>query len=261
MALGAALVAGLGVAMGACSSTMTSSPRAPQDEYVVTRTPAQGEIFGRPSYDAPITLVGANTVLVPFAVRTGRSWWRDNDPYTAGGVYAAGSASRERTIGQTYLYPMGGQVRWHNAIIRDMATGQERIVLQDRGVIGAWAYYCIIDGTTGTRSPRVLAFVAIPRDTNGDGDMNDLDARVLMVAEPNGTNIRAITPADAQVWNMQYDAELDALMIQLGRDTNRDGRIDFDDVGMPFIWRRGVDAVAVPVISDDSRGRVEQVIR
>lgn len=248
--------------LGGCSTGSESySMRQAQDEYVVTRTPTHGEIYGRPSYDAPINLTGSNTVLIPFAIRAERSWWRKDDPYAAGGVYAARAPGTERSVGLKYLYPMGGQVRWHNAIMRDMATGQERLVLSDRGVIGAWAYYCIIDSATGERTPRMLAFVVVTRDTNRDGDMNDLDSRVLMVAEPNGSNLRAITPEDSQVLNMQYDAELDALMIQLGRDTNRDGRIDFEDVSMPYVWRRGVDQAATPLVSDQTRGRVEQVIR
>lgn len=247
----------------ACSSGSANySARQKQDDYVVTRTPSQGQLVGRPTFDAPITLGGSNCVLVPFAVRTQKTWWRDSDPYSAGGVYASRSAAGE-LYERRDVYPLatGGQVRWHNAIIRDMATGQERLVLNDRGIIGGWAYYSVFDATTKVRTPRVLAFVVVPKDTNRDGEMNDLDGRVLMVCEPNGTNLRAITPEDAQVLNMQYDAELDALMIQVGRDTNRDWKIDTDDVSMPYIWRRGVDQVAVPLVSDETRGRVEQVIR
>lgn len=257
--IGTSLALSLGT-LGGCQSASTES-KASQDDYVVTRTPSQGQLYGRPTFDAPITLNGSNCVLVPFAVRSQKSWWRDNDPYSAGGLYARSAPGTLYERRDVYPSAVGGQVRWHNAIIRDMATGQERLVLNDRGIIGAWAYYSVYDSKANTRTPKFLAFVVVARDTNRDGEMNDLDGRVLMVCEPNGTNLRAITPEDSQVLNMQYDMELDALMIQLGRDTNRDWKITDDDVSMPYIWRRGVDQVAVPLVSDETRGRVERVVR
>lgn len=245
------------LALGACSSGSAAYSR---DNYTRTVTPASGLIVGRPTFDTPIALAGSNAVIIPFAVRSQKAFWQDSDPYTAGGGYRAAGALQERSA-RVSAMQYGGQVRWHNAIVRSLDSSQENAILDRRGIIGSWLAFGVYDSANNVSTPHGLAFVVVTEDTNRDGQMNDLDARVALVADPNGANVRAITPDDAQVWALRYDATNSALIIDLARDTNHDGRIDGDDVVMPHIWRRGVDERAVPLISDSMRGRVEQILR
>ncbi|HYF16093.1 MAG TPA: hypothetical protein VD971_13570 [Phycisphaerales bacterium] len=211
----------------------------------ISKTPAEGDVRGRPRLGAPIPLPESSTVLVPFAVESAKGLFEDDDPYTRRGGVESGRANYRGG-------PPPRGVRWHNVIAKDTASGDEWMILTRRGVIGEWY--------AGLGAASVVVFVAVVDDTNGDGVLNNLDARVAIATDANARNPRIVTPTDAQVWGVSAMADSRTLCFTVAQDTNRDGRIDSYDTSAPWVWRLGSDQNATPLVSDAIRERAEQLL-
>lgn len=241
----------------------TSNRPAPRDPLTRTDTPTTGRIIGRPTFDSTISVPGSNTLITPFAVRGSTALFQDSDPYTAGGVVAFSSRenfSRSRISPDSYSQ----NVRWHNAIITDINTGSQTTLLSQRGIIGSWQPVTVntrnADQTYRTQTVALL-FIAVLNDTNHSGEMDNLDARVAIATGPAGENAQVISPANAQVWSMSYDDEKKVVLLTVAYDTNTDGRFDFNDVAVPYMWKMGSPEPAKPLIHDSIRAQIESLLK
>lgn len=106
-----------------------------------------------------------------------------------------------------------------------------------------------------------LLFIAVLNDTNRSGEMDNLDARVAIATGPAGENSLVISPANAQVWSMSYDDEKKVVLMTVAYDTNTDGRFDFNDVAVPYVWKLGSPEPAKPLIQDSVRTQVESLLK
>jgi hypothetical protein len=156
-------------------------------------------------------------------------------------------------------------VRWHNAIARDLATGQEWLFLDRRGVISRFE---VIQESAWTRSSRTatkpwgMLYLATTDDTNADGVLDRFDARVAMLTDADGHNPRAITPANMQVVGLRMLINQPILLLTVRRDTNADKRFDVGDDSEPYIIDlRTPDRVARPLLSDDSKQAAERLLK
>ncbi len=252
------------VVVSACLLASCSSHQsAPRDPLTRTDTPTTGRIVGRPTFDTTISVPGSNTLITPFAVRGSTALFQDSDPYTAGGVAKYPSSehfSRSKIHPDSYSQ----SVRWHNAIITNCNTGSQTMLLTQRGIIGAWQPV-----TTNVRNPDqsyrshtlALLFLAVLDDTNRSGEMDNLDARVAIATGPAGENSQVISPTNAQVWSMTYDDEKKLVLLTVAHDTNTDGRFDFNDVAVPYVWKLGSGEKATPLIQDSVRAQVESLLK
>lgn len=244
-----------GALAGCQSSYVDASKAAP----TIARTSASGVVEGRPSLSMPIPLPGQTTCLIPFAIEDRKGWFEDRDPFTRGG-YAdtryAGPASVN-----AMLYSSGGSSRWHNAIVHDMKTGEEWPVLERRGVISRYEAFIRRDRPEDEPVSVALVFIATVEDSNSDGALDDRDATVAVVADGDGRRPRAVTPARAQVWSSAYDARLGLIYLYVVADTNGDGQYTPDDSPMPYVLDPRGDGPAQPLVSSESRARVERLLK
>jgi hypothetical protein len=106
-----------------------------------------------------------------------------------------------------------------------------------------------------------LLFIATTEDTNHDGMLNNLDARVAILTDASGRHPRVITPPDAQVWTTTYDTENDKLYLLVVADTNGDGKFDFNDAPVPYVCDPSGNGPATPVVSEALLKRVEGMLK
>jgi hypothetical protein len=233
------------VMMGACTNR-PSRPLTPAP------TPTSGEVSGRSRLGEPIALRNSSTILVPFVLETSKGLFEDDDPYTRGGVADAGRNQYRRAAASSVAPERSRSVRWHNVIAKDIATNEEWTILTRRGIIGSWDPDVLGDGS--------VLFIAVLDDTNRDGMLNNLDARVAIVTNKNARNPRIVTPANAQVWGASLLAGTQLVHFTIATDTNNDNRIDYRDESGPWTWEIGSTEMARPVVSAETLRKVEQML-
>ena len=211
---------------------------------------------GRPTLGQPIPIPGRPTVVVPFAIESEKGLFEKDDPYSRGGIQPQ-RYSYLASVGKPGGYAMG-DVRWHNAIIHDLKTGEEWPILDRRGIIGRWEILGIPPKHDEPFVVRAILFIAVLDDTNHDGLLDDRDARVAILTDADGRHPRAITPANAQVWDTSYDPEKDMIFLRVATDTSSDGRFTYEDEALPYALAADATTPAVPVIAAATLTRVKQ---
>lgn len=224
------------------------------DTHTISRTETDKPIEGRPALGMPIPIPGRTTVLVPFAIESEKGLFERDDPYARGGV----SGGHPRALRVAPSGTWGGDVRWHNAIFRDLKSGDEWAVLNERGVIGQWQLLAVSSPDGREVSSRGVVFIAVIDDTNKDGLLDDLDARVAIITRADGRDPRRVTPPDTQVWDVEYDSASDLVFLRVASDTDRDGRFTYRDVAVPYVvgpaWESGAEAVVSPQTLEHAHG-------
>ncbi len=232
------------------------------DDHTIARTTAEGELAGRPTLGMPIGIPGHETCLIPFSIETRKWLFQDTDPYSRGG-FDSGPRSPGADawyLGRPPAAP-GGSVRWHNAIVRALASGEQWTILSQRGVIGHWRILGKDPRPDEPFHSEAIVFIATVADTNQDGLLDDLDAAVAIVAGGDGRDPRTVTPPEAQVWGISYDHEDSRLYLQVVADTNGDGEYTSEDEPMPFVLDVRKREAAAPVVSEDMLRRVEALLK
>jgi hypothetical protein len=229
-----------------------------RDPHTISKTGSQGAIEGRPTLGRAIPIPGQPTVLVPFAVESVKGLFEKDDPYRRGGTYGytAPQASVAASIAPVY----GQDVRWHNAVFRDLKTGEEWTLLSRRGVIGRYEPFATQPQRDKPPLARALLFTAVLDDTNKDGLLDDLDARVAILADADGRNPRVISPLDAQVWSAAYEPQKDIILLYICRDTSGNGRFDFDDEPAPYWIEAGGSGPARPLVGVGSLASMKALL-
>lgn len=249
------------VSAGVCAFAWGCSSSGPRDDRTIAKTGASGAVAGRPTFEMPVQIPGQSTVVVPFAVESRKGLFELDDPYSRGGVgYQYDqmmSVSAKSAVAET----SGRDVRWHNAIFRDMSTGDEWAVLDRRGLIGRWEILGVRETPQSPWVSRALVFIAVVADTNRDGSLDNLDARVAILTDADGRRPRFVTPPDAQVWSVAYDARFDTVYFQVARDTDGDGRFTFADVATPYFVSIKGSEQAKPLLSGPIADQAEKLLK
>jgi hypothetical protein len=278
------------LALAGCAATPRQRPTEQgQDRRTIAPTVVTGDIQGQAELAEPIVYSEDSTslplLIVPMVMINDKGWFEDKDPYAraddAVGRWEAAASSFTSTTSDQSASKSGSrpeskslfrfsydrtQVRWHNAIARDLATGQEWLFLNRRGVISRFEVmqeFVLTDShrITATK-PWGMLYLATTDDTNADGVLDRFDARVAMLTDPDGHNPRAITPANMQVVGLRMLINQPILLLTVRRDTNADKRFDSGDDSEPyFIDLRTLDRVARPLLSDDSKQAAERLLK
>lgn len=243
-------------ALSGCYSNVNTDRSGP----TFSSTGAQGQVQGRPSFSMPIPLPGQSTSIVPFAIEDRKGWFQSDDPFSRGGY--ADTVYRGAAVASASVSPYyGGSSRWHNAIVHDMKSGEEWPILTTRGVISRYELFARRDRPDQNPVSVALVFIATVQDSNADGSLDDRDASVAIVTDGDGRRPRPVTPPRAQVWSTAYDARLGLLYLYVIADTNSDGQYTPDDSPMPYVFDPRTDGPAQPLISPESRARVESLLK
>jgi len=247
------------IVFAACGCASSSTPQ--HDVRSISATQTTGAVEGQPRLQMPITIHGSRATLTPFAIVSEKGLFERNDPY-ARAVQSANMRVRQVSYDAFSVIPnMGSSVRWHNVLMTDLNSGEEWLLLQQRGIIGEWNVLAQHDADRKDYRVRGMLFIAVLADTNKDGSLDDRDARVAILTDPSGRGARAITPPDAQVWSTRYDPETDTLFLLVARDTNGDGVFDLNDRVVPYMLPLTATGDAKPVVSEALLGKAEQLLK
>lgn len=258
---GRSLTAALALSAAALSGCYPGSNVQYETGPTISKTAAQGPVEGRPSLSMPITLPGQSTCIVPFAIESRKGWFQDDDPFTRGGYAASPYPRRSSELVSPLAWSIGGSGRWHNALGRDLKTGEEWPILTTRGVISRYEAFIRRDRPEDAPVCVALVFIATVADSNADGSLDDRDASVAIVADGDGRRPRPVTPPRAQVWSSAFDPRLGLIYLYVVSDTNGDGQYTPDDSPMPYVLDPRGDVPANPLISGESRDRVEGLLK
>lgn len=253
------VAAALTAAAGGCAHDWH---RPSPNQETITVTPTGGHLEGHPVLGMPIEMPGTKAALVPLTMQSQKGLFADDDPYTRGGVasYASRSMMTPSAVsadaiggsqGRWTAWNAPAEVRWHN-VIATAEGARDELVLDKRGVIGRWHMFGAYDQAGQKFDVRGILFIAVVADTNGDKALNNLDARVAIVTDATGRHPRTISPPDAQVWSAVYSLERNALYLEVVKDTNGDGKFQYDDDPVPYEWKVSSDGPAVPLLSEEA---------
>ncbi|MBI1189343.1 MAG: hypothetical protein GC200_01495 [Tepidisphaera sp.] len=250
------------VAAAACFSLGACASQAPRrDPQTISPTPTRDPVEGRLTFEPPIDIPNTTSVMVPFAITSERGFFEANDQFRRPAV--SGPTRAALVSVSSDLRPSLMNVRWHNVIFRNLQSGEERTLLDQRGVVSGYTMCSSsvpIEGGRWMDSARALVFLVTTRDTNRNGALDAGDAQVLMMTGPNGENAHAITPDGMAVTNVRYQAAAGQLLIELRADTNDDGVIDYNDE--PSQWVCGLsDGMANPLISKPTAEHVRSLLK
>jgi hypothetical protein len=245
-----------------CNSYRAPAPTSTAltvDRATISTTPTRGPIDGRSTLGMPMPVPGQQTCVVPYAVMGEKGMLERDDPYVRGGVQEVARASSGFVEGtRTY----GASVRWHNAVVRDLANGDQWPILDRRGVIERWFVFGRSESDKTGFVSRALVFIATIDDSNRDGMMDNRDNRVAILTDGAGRRPRIVTPPDRQVWNVSYDPTSDAIYFLVAQDTTREGStIGTRDEAVPYVLRLSDPGPAQPVVSDATRFAIERFTR
>lgn len=282
------------VPMG-CGNRPTRETQVVVDPHSVVPTTVASAIEGRSTWGEPMPISGRSIVLVPFSVRGLKEDGEFLDPFASRPVArditgqptnASGGSWRPIGIGQNTLgisealassdyYDFSRRaaamnVRWHNAVVREIGTAREAAILDQRGIISGWAALQPPEPEPASKDDRprrppveALVFLVTLEDTSKDGTLNYEDARHAIMGDGEGRNLRAVTPPGAHVRSYDYDAARGLVYFEVVDDTDGNGKFEFSDVARWWVLdlRKGAPAVASLVVSDELTRRVERAAK
>lgn len=259
-------VSWIGCGLGGCVWVLPglvgcSNPQGgPQPEdHVIAETPVGPDqaVEGRLTLEQPIDLIATTTVLVPVSIGVRSKDSAKEDGFGARLPLAESRATADSWRGDgSYGRVADRHVRWHNAVFVDTTTGNQWTLLQERGVVSSWRQYgqpAMTDsrGVQIPARPGLQVFEVTTKDGDGDGRLTDQDPLVVMVTKPDGREPQVVSPPDAQVWGVRWDAADGDLYLLVVRDANGDHRFTTDDPPTVYAWREGSAGPAEPLIRDD----------
>ena len=251
-----ALAAACQVPVGSAQSAPLAVESSPGG-FGLAKTPAQGEVDGYPAFGEPFELPGATTHVIPFSRTEKKRWYSDDDHFNEGGLAASGSASTVRA--RTMTQP----IRWHNAVMHDVATGEQWTLLGDRGVISRfWMKVGALEGDGDV--VRGLIFAVTVDDTNGDGVLDDRDATRALMTDGDGRNPRFVTPHELQLSDTLFDNMFNGYgnvaVLLLREDADEDGGFEESEIPVRYTLDLDGDGPAVPLVRDATRTRLDSLL-
>ena len=246
-----------------CASILScgqDQPTAPNDPRVSTsKTTAAGKIEGRTKLLEPELLYGHDTAMVAMMIERERRKKESPDQFWIYPNFAPAYTSERVTADEATLTHTSWATQttlWHNVLFRDVTSDESWMLLNTRGVVNSFSKAMPVGTDPQTRQIvrtgplKLLAFLVTTDDTDGDGVLTSLDARVCIITDGDGRNPRTITPKDSHVLSTQYDRDRDLLWIQTAIDSNGDGQYTGEDDQIPLFFNPQADTTAQPVVDD-----------
>jgi len=150
-------------------------------------------------------------------------------------------------------------VRWHNAVVVDIESGEQWPLLDRRGVLSR-LWMRLARPEDGPARSSALVFAATVEDSNGDGLLNDLDARRALLTDGAGRTPRYVSPAGTQLRDVHFHPELDRAILMVASDSNGDGVFSDEEPAEPYALSLQGDTPALPLVSSESREAVEGLL-
>jgi len=238
------------------ASCSPNQPPAPNDPSVTTaQTNTTGTIEGRTKLLMPEVLYGHDTALVALTIQSEKKGKETRDTFQrhAAASFIELEISMDAAA-TTHTSWVTRSTRWHNVLFRDLASNESWMLLDTRGVVSAFSKALPIGTSPETHRQvrtgpiKLLAFLVTTDDTDNDGVLTSMDARVCIITDGDGRNPRTITPKDQHVLSTRYDHDRDLLWIQVTSDTDGDGKFTGLDDQSPMVFDPKTDTTARAVI-------------
>lgn len=242
-----------------CQTGSIYSAAASGRSYGLSETRVDEAVEGRPTFGDPLPIPGTSVRLVPFSRESTIGWFGDSDHFSEGGLnsFAAYPQASTRPQFQTSL---SRRIRWHNAAVHDLASGEQWTLLKERGVLSN--YWMRLDaewnadGEVVRQFATALIFSATTADTNGDQKLDDLDGVRALVTDGEGRNPRFVTPPGTQLVNVHFDGQFDVAILMVRVDLDGDRKFSGDEPPRPFLYRFGEDR-AEPLLTETTLDVIE----
>lgn len=248
--------------LSGCSSIFSGSYRLPKTKQMIPANVTVDEaVKGRPSVGLPITIKKQRVVMMPFALEHQKRWLENTDHYREKRTERIMVSSSSYSSYSPASYH-GSGVRWHNVIFKDLDSGREWLLLDRRGIITKYQVAGTINNVDDEPdfTPKILLFEATLSDTNKDGELTSHDATSLLVANPDGGNIRAVTPPRMDCVSYRWNEDNELVFLQVRGDTNGDNSFDALDESKPYRLDLGA-AKAVPMVTPKIQSEAADVLR
>lgn len=145
------------------------------------------------------------------------------------GVYDYGESSRETCGFRGKDHPTAVV----NVLVRNAETGAVHTALAENAVVYTLEYPMERGSDDIDEKPfppaGTLFWEIATADTSGDGVIDDDDDLGAYLSDADGRNLKRITPVPSRVLAKQYDKARNALLLNILRDTNGDGKLDDKD--------------------------------
>ena len=238
-----------------CHAQSLAPVSGAKQSYAFAETRVNREVKGRPTFGRPIPISGSSTRIIPFSRETELGWFSDKDNFQEGGErFYDDGASRARVPGRR----RSQSIRWHNAVLHDLRSGEQWTLLSERGVVSR--YWMRSDNVDGRSVSRGQIFAVTATDSNGDNKLDDLDAMRALAVDSDGRNPRYVTPANTRLVDVQYDDVEDAAYLMVSEDVDGDGKFSSKEAPRPYLYRFGENR-AEPLLEADTVERIESALR
>lgn len=151
--------------------------------------------------------------------------------------------------------------RIFNVIIRDMASGQQRLLLDNPGQV---ATFLVPDPDCAEGKgpvPCETIIWSIRRDSNNDGRIDAKDLVHAHVSDLSSRHLQPITPADATVLSVYWSPQSEELLFRIRHDVNSDGKYSDED-GVEIVATSSSNPdMARPIIRDDLMNQLWESVR
>lgn len=231
------------------ASREASSGLHERSGFTLASTPAEGPVKGVPTWGTPFPLEGTETRVIPFARQEVRWLLGDKDHFAERGEEAR--ARPGWTGAATFV--VSEQLRWHNAVLQDMTTGEEWLLLEERGVVSRWWAQLQVAEERPSRVT-ALVFAVTTEDTNGDGTLDDRDGMRAIVTDPDGRSPRDVTPPATKLASVRIDG--DTIFLNVRHDDDGDGDFEDREWSEPYVLGVGEEGPARPLVGRDVRARM-----
>ncbi len=186
----------------------------------------------------------------------------DETPSMALRTYVASVDYGESKFADCGLSPLRHSGRIFNVVIRNVRTGEERMLLSQPGQIETLnvpGEKC--DRGEGSLPCGWLLWTIRPADSNNDGLINGRDAVVAYVSELSAVDLKQVTPSDATVLSRVWSPEDHSLIFQIRRDTNGDK--EFTDEDGSDLLRVDLEkpVMGVALLTDTTKKKLEEALR
>ncbi|QDV09849.1 hypothetical protein Poly30_54090 [Planctomycetes bacterium Poly30] len=249
----------LALFVASCQSGSLYENAATRESYRLSETPVDEAVEGRPTFGDPLPIPGSRSRIIPFSRESTVGWFGDRDHFSEGGLssFADESQARLRAPSPAGLFR---RIRWHNAAIHDLESGEQWTLLEERGVLSSLWIKLSTERNFPDKEARQVAsaliFSATTADTNGDQKLNDLDGVRALVTDGDGRNPRLVTPPGTQLVSVQFDPTFDVAILMARVDLNGDGKFTDSEPPRPFLYRFGEDR-AEPLLTEATLDVIE----
>jgi hypothetical protein len=96
-------------------------------------------------------------------------------------------------------------------------------------------------------------------DANKDGKLTSEDPAYLFSSNKQGYNFKQISPDSLHVSNWQIIRSTNKLLLQVIKDTNKDGKYNDEDESIPYVFDMKTGELAKEVFADDFKQSIEQL--